>query len=214
MANPSEQKRRSRENIVSAASRLFRRRGYRDTSVDDLMAEAGLTRGAFYAHFHSKADLFAQALGAAFAQARENLLERGLEALQGEEWLDRAAERYVSPAHRDTPDEGCAIPSLGGEVARLDDGLRAVFAREVETILEGASARIGGDPKTARKRAIRHLATWVGGLLLARAVPNGALSDEILEASGERRPFAETEVAETEVAAPSSRAQSHDSNES
>lgn len=186
MGHPAEQKQRSRENIVTAASRLFRRRGYRQTSVDDLMAEAGLTRGAFYAHFRSKADLFEAALGSAFAEARENLLERGLEALEGDEWLSRAAQRYLSPAHRDTPDDGCAIPSLASDVTRLDDGIRAVFAREVETILKATSARIGGDPREARKRAIRHLATWVGGLLLSRAVPEGALSDEILEASGGR----------------------------
>ena len=117
MNSVRDQKLRSHAKIVRAASQLFRRRGYRATSVDVLMNEAGLTRGGFYAHFENKAALLRTALQDAFAESRANLFERGLDGVEGDAWLVRAAARYLRRGHVEQPERGCAIPSLAAEVA-------------------------------------------------------------------------------------------------
>jgi len=186
VSDPSQQKERSHARIVRAASRLFRKQGYRGTSVDTLMQGAGLTRGGFYAHFESKSALLRTALGDAFAEARANLFERGLDGLRGDAWLARAAARYLTLAHREQPERGCAIPTLAAEVAREDDETRRAFEREVGSLLAVFVTRLGGDPAEARVRAIRHLAGWVGALSLARAVHDDELAREILDACRSR----------------------------
>lgn len=186
MRYPDGHKKRTRARIVDAASRLFRRQGYDGTSVSALMGEAGLTHGGFYAHFRDKAELLEQALQAAFAESRANLLERGLEALRGEAWLRRATRRYLTLEHVERPDEGCAIPALGAEVARAGPGVQRAFAAEVEALVEGMSARLEGSAKARRAEALRRLTGWVGALLLARAVGDEALAREILAAAGRK----------------------------
>lgn len=181
MARAAERKAQSRGRIVEAASRLFRERGYKRTSVDELMAAAGLTRGGFYAHFRNKAALFEAALAAAFEESHENLLRRGLEELDGESWLRRAGDRYLSSDHVGNTSLGCAIPSLGGEVARAETSVRRAFGVELDRLFDRLAERLGGGAK-ARVRAIRRIATWAGALTMARAVADPALRDEILAA--------------------------------
>lgn len=186
MRYPPSHKEERRARIVSAASRLFRRRGFGATSVTDVMRETELTHGGFYGYFEDKVALFGEALGDAFAQARTNLFERGLEGLEGDAWLDAAAARYVTMKHRDAPEQGCAVPALGAEVARGPRTIRHRFTTEVRAMLDAMATRIGGDPAVARRVAARYLATWVGALLLARAVDDRTLAESILEAARER----------------------------
>jgi TetR/AcrR family transcriptional repressor of nem operon len=184
MPYSEDHKKRTRRRIVHAASRLFRRRGYRRTSVDALMADAGLTRGGFYAHFRGKSELFAEALRASFAESKDNLLANGLEDARGDAWLDAAARRYLRAAHRSHPDRGCAIPSLGQEVAGAPRSVRKVFETELETLIEQLAARVGGPHP--RETAIRALTTWVGAMLLGRAVTREDLIEEIFAAARRR----------------------------
>ena len=186
---PRTKKERTHQRIVGVAARLFRKHGYDATGVDTLMGEAELTRGGFYAHFRDKAGLFAEALDHAFDESTENLLARGLEALRGEAWAARAAERYLDMAHRDRPASGCAVPALGAEVARAPRGVRARFTRRASLLVELVAERLapeGADAKArahARREAIAMLARWAGAMLLARAVDDRTLAEEILRAA-------------------------------
>ena len=179
----SDQKARSRARIIEVASRLFRERGYRATSVDDLMAGAGLTRGGFYAHFADKGALLRASLEHAFDEARRQLFDGRLRGLEGERWLRAASRRYLRLGHREHPELGCAIPSLGAEVARVGPEARTAFAGEVERMVAGMAARLGGDDAEARAR--RTLATWVGAMVLARAVDDEELAERMLDAAHE-----------------------------
>ncbi|MEZ4226339.1 MAG: TetR/AcrR family transcriptional regulator [Polyangiaceae bacterium] len=180
MPYPSDHKPRVHRRIVESAARLFLQRGFAAVSIDALMAESGLTRGGFYSHFKNKGELLREALAAAFDQSRENLFGRGTEALSGEAWQRRAAERYLTPKHRDAPEGGCPIPALSMEVARAPTVARRAFEAEVAQIIAEAEVRLGGPD--ARRRAISFLASSVGALLLSRAVKSEKLSREILEA--------------------------------
>lgn len=161
----AEQRERSHREIVRGAAALVRARGVVGASVEAVMARAGLTRGGFYAHFDDKAALLAAAIGRAFDEAERNLFGGELE---GHAWAEAAAARYLSPAHVEHPERGCAVPALAGEMSREAGEERAAFAAGVERILARTEARLGGPD--ARARAIGFLATLVGGLTLARAL--------------------------------------------
>ena len=177
----------TRRRIVDAASRAFRRRGASGVSVSQVMAEAGLTVGGFYRHFGSKDELFREALEEAMGETIE-LLQRtgGGPGLEGDEWVRRAAGIYLTPAHRDMQERGCPLPALTAEVGRRGDEARRSFAESFQVLADAVAARI--DPENreaARVRALGLLSTLVGGLLLARGVGDGRLSQEILDAGRE-----------------------------
>ncbi len=182
MLAQAEQKERSHRKILEFASRLIRERGARAASVEDVMGAAGLTRGGFYAHFRDKSALVAECIDVAFVEAKKNLLLGDDMHARGRSWLEHATRRYLSRAHIEAPGEGCAIPSLSGEIARGEPELREAFNRNVESLLAEMEGRLKDASRPARQRAIATLALWAGGLMLARAVTSPALADEILEA--------------------------------
>lgn len=182
MPFPPDHKAKTHARIVKTASRLFRRDGYAGTGVDRLMAAAGLTRGGFYAHFRDKAALLGEAVDRAFVEARRALLEGELGELRGQSWLRRATETYLSPLHRKNPAVGCAIPTLGPEIARSPARIRKGFAANVEGMIAGFTERLDTGEPGARRRAITLFSTWIGAIVLSRAVGDDALGDEILAA--------------------------------
>jgi TetR/AcrR family transcriptional regulator, transcriptional repressor for nem operon len=167
MRYPAEETAAKHERIVKQASRLFRERGFENVSVADVMTAAGLTHGAFYAHFASKEELQA----AAVAYGQKVSLER-VKRNKAKKNKGSYANRYLSPLHRDNPGDGCTMAALGQEVARSTPELKTAFERGLEEIL---SAQAGD-----RKEAIFQAAAMLGGIVLARAVQDPRLSDEIL----------------------------------
>ena len=166
MRYPVEETAAKHERIVREASRLFRERGFENVSVADVMKAAGLTHGPFYAHFGSKEELEAAAV-AYGQQVSLGRLQRSKKKTKG-----TFDDRYLSPWHRDNLGDGCTMAALGPEVARSAPELKAAFERGLEDIL---TAR-GGD----RNEAIFQTAARIGAIILARAVQDQRLSDEIL----------------------------------
>jgi TetR/AcrR family transcriptional repressor of nem operon len=162
----------NRERIVTAASRLFREKGFDGVGLDAIMARAGLTHGGFYRHFASKDDLAEEAVSrglAASAQRQDTYAS-----------LKDLVAAYLSPAHRDNPGGGCVMAALGGDIARQNPGVRRALTAYVSEQLARLARRIGGRRPAARRQAIATLSGLVGALVLARAVDDPALSDEIL----------------------------------
>ena|SRR5215831_14845480 len=156
------------ERIVKEASRLFRERGFENVSVAEVMKAAGLTHGAFYAHFASKEEL--QAVAVAYGQkVSSERVERNKDVRNKGSYADR----YLSPRHRDNPGDGCTMAALAQEVARSTPELKAAFEKGLEEILSAEA----GD----RKEAIFQTAAMLGGIVLARAVQDQRLSNEILK---------------------------------
>jgi len=167
MRYPVEETAAKHGRIVKEASRLFRERGFENVSVGEVMKAAGLTHGAFYAHFASKEELEA----AAVAYGQKVSLGR-LQRDKSNKGKESFADRYLSPRHRDNPGDGCTMAALGQEVARSTPELKAAFEQGLEEILSAEA----GD----RKEAIFRAAALLGGVVLARAVQDTRLSDEIL----------------------------------
>jgi TetR/AcrR family transcriptional regulator, transcriptional repressor for nem operon len=167
MRYPAEETAAKHERIVKEASRLFRERGFENVSVAEVMKAAGLTHGAFYAHFGSKEELQA----AAVAYGQKVSLGR-VQRSNNKKSKESFADRYLSRWHRDNPGDGCTMAALAQEVARSTPELKTAFEQGLQEIVSAS----GGD----RKEAIFRTAAMTGGIVLARAVQDPRLSDEIL----------------------------------
>src|SRR5262245_54524986 len=144
LSKKADQKARTREAILTAAGRLLRERGIAGTNVADVMHEAGLTVGGFYAHFDSKEALIEAALHRCLGEWRGKPFGRP----QEEAWSDRLAamlERYLSARHRDEPCEGCPLPAVTAEIAVQGTGKQAL-AIELAAFTKWLQQGGEGDP--------------------------------------------------------------------
>ena len=174
MRYSAEHKAETREKLLQASGVLAKRGGFAGTGVDGLMKAIGLTGGAFYGHFSSKDELFAAIV--------ERELSHSLELLgSGEasrDKLRRCLAMYFSMKHVEQPDSGCALPTLGAEIARADLAVRET-AEHWLVRLQQAWGEVLGDPQLAW--AI--LAQCVGALLVARMLATPQRQEEVLNAS-------------------------------
>jgi TetR/AcrR family transcriptional regulator, transcriptional repressor for nem operon len=169
-----EQKEQTREKIIAAAGRCFRKDGYRGIGVDGLAKEAGVTSGAFYGHFDSKKSAFEAAVIAGITELRSAIAS--LQEQYGKTWWQEFAKFYMS--HKRTCDlsESCALQTLSPELGRADESLRAVFEVELMKVINQA------DSASSREKTLVNLAMLIGGVTLARAVHNESLANEIAAA--------------------------------
>ncbi len=180
-----EHKLETHARIVKKASVRLREKGAHGIGVADLMKDAGLTHGGFYAHFNSREALVIEA----FAHAMDRSTERWrklAEQTPPDKRLATIVDSYLTPMHRDDPGHGCAVPTLGAEIARESPKTRKAFAAKLEQMIDMLAEQIPDVPrKAARKQAMAALATMMGTLVLARIAGNGEFSDEILGAGRE-----------------------------
>lgn len=177
-----EHKQETHDRIVKKASVRLREKGAHGIGVADLMKEAGLTHGGFYAHFDSREALVIEAFGYAMDRSMEHW-RKITDEVSPEKRLTLIAEAYLSALHRDNPGHGCSIPALGAEIARESPKTRKAFAGKLDEMIELMADYIPNTPrKAARKQAIATLATMAGTMLLSRIAGASELSDEVLKA--------------------------------
>jgi TetR/AcrR family transcriptional regulator, transcriptional repressor for nem operon len=183
MRYSKEHKQETHARIVKKASVRLREKGAHGIGVADLMKEAGLTHGGFYAHFDSREALVIEAFGYAMDRAVEHWRKIAAET-PPEKRLSTIVDAYVSTVHRDDPGRGCAVPALGAEIARESAKTRRAFTAKLDQLIDVIADQIPDVPrKTARRQAMGTLATMMGTLVMSRVAGSGELSDEIL-ASG------------------------------
>lgn len=171
------------ERIVSVAARAIRRSGYDGTGVADIMKEAGLTHGAFYAHFASREAMLAEAAGRACAESAAAAAEV-VANTPPEKTLESMLGVYLSKEHLEGVDIGCPLAALGSETSRQVPEVRRVATRHIKEMIDLVARQLPdwGQPG-AHERALVTISTMVGALLLARAVDDPALSDGLREAA-------------------------------
>jgi TetR/AcrR family transcriptional repressor of nem operon len=180
-----EHKLETHERIVKRASVRLREKGAHGIGVADLMKDAGLTHGGFYAHFDSREALVIEAFAYAMDRSTERWRKLG-EQTPPEKRLAAIVDSYLTTTHRDDPGHGCAVPTLGAEIARESPKTRKAFAAKLEQMVDMIAEQIPALPrKAARKQAEATLATMMGTLVLARIAGSGEFSDEILAAGRE-----------------------------
>jgi TetR/AcrR family transcriptional repressor of nem operon len=177
-----EHKLETHARIVKKASVRLREKGAHGIGVADLMKEAGLTHGGFYAHFDSRDALVIEAFAHAMDRGTEHWRKLA-ERIPPDKRLAMIVDSYLTTVHRDDPGHGCAIPTLGAEIARESPKTRKAFAAKLEQMIDMLAEQIPEIPrKAARKQAMAAIATMMGTLVLARIAGTGDFSDEILGA--------------------------------
>ena len=177
-----EHKLETHDRIVKKASVRLREKGAHGIGVADLMKDAGLTHGGFYAHFDSREALVIEAFSYAMDRSTERWRKLA-EATPPEKRLAAIVDAYLTSLHRDDPGHGCAVPTLGPEIARESPKTRKAFAAKLEQMIEMLADQVPELPrKAARKQATAAIATMIGTLVLARIAGSGEFSDEILAA--------------------------------
>lgn len=174
------------ERIVAAASRAIRRSGYDGTSVADIMKEAGLTHGGFYAHFPSREAMLAEAADRAGAETVA-ASSRVVAGVPPQEALQALVRAYLSEAHVEAIEAGCPIAAVGSEMPRQAPEVRRAATRRIKEMIDLVARQTSnwGQPG-AHERALVTVATMVGTLILARAVDDPGLSDALCQAALKR----------------------------
>lgn len=177
-----EQKQQTRQRIADAAGRGFRQGGFGGIGVDGLAKQAGVTSGAFYVHFGSKAEAFREAVAQGMAGLKLGVLH--FQAEHGRQWWPEFVRFYLGVKRTCDLCDSCTLQSLSPEVARADAASQAAFEAG---LLEVAQAVIDGPASPAAPRelsaAFAALASLVGAVTLARAVSSPALSEQIAAAA-------------------------------
>jgi TetR/AcrR family transcriptional repressor of nem operon len=171
------------ERIVGVAARAIRRSGYGGTGVADIMKEAGLTHGGFYAHFPSREAMLAEAARRACAESAASVAEVVASAPTGQA-LASVLGAYLSKEHLERVEVGCPLAALGSETSRQVPEVRRVATRHIKEMIDliARQAPDWGQP-AAHERAMVTIATMVGALMLSRAVDEPGLSDGLREAA-------------------------------
>ena len=175
-----DHKQETKQRIIATAGRRFKRDGIDGSGIATLMKDAGLTNGAFYAHFDSKDSLVASAIAGELEILQTNLVAQ---AAPGAAGLEQIVRWYLSPDHRDNPVDGCPNAALLDEIARSgNDAIRQSYTDGVLVVIDGLAARMTpDDPAASRVKALSLLGLMAGTLQLARALTDRALSDALLE---------------------------------
>lgn len=175
-----EHKDATRRRMIEAAGRRFKSDGFDGAGIATLVADAGLTNGAFYGHFDSKDDLIAAVVADQLVSqvARIDALPAGLDSVA------TFMEEYLSPDHRDDRADGCPSAALLDEIARSSPQARAAYTEGSRSMIEAIARHLDtGDHEDARTRALGLFTMLVASLQLARAVDDPELSDQVLAAA-------------------------------
>ncbi len=177
---PNSRKEETHERIVDIAARAIRRHGYAGVGVADVMKEAGLTHGGFYAHFDSRDALLVEALERAGRQSSEVVTRAAeLRARDGVSAFRSLVESYLADAHLASLETGCPVAALGCDMPRQSETVREASTARVQRLIAAVRATLPGAP---RATASVVAGTLVGSLQLARALGDNAEGRAMLSA--------------------------------
>jgi len=175
-----EHKEATRRRMIETAGRRFKSDGIDGSGIATLVADAGLTNGAFYGHFSSKNDLVATVV----AQQLEDQVAAVNSLPAGRASVEAFLREYLSPAHRDDLAGGCPSAALLDEIGRCDIAVREAYAEGASSMIKAIARHLDdGNQPEANERAIGLFSLLVGSLQTARAVTDPELSDRILAAA-------------------------------
>lgn len=174
-----EHKAETRRRIIETAGHALKQDGIDGSGVSTLMKDAGLTNGAFYAHFESKDDLVTTVVADQLKVQAESVVAR---AAPGRAGLEQIVRGYLSPQHRDSLGDGCPNAALLDEIGRCADPTRQAYTDGVLVLIDGIAARMAPEaPSSARVKALGLLGLMAGTLQLSRALTDSQLANELLD---------------------------------
>src|SRR5216683_390212 len=181
---PSGHREETRRRIVRSARNLFNRFGFDNVSINQIMAGADLTRGAFYIYFASKSDLYAEVLGCFFTDPGWNNSWEGVHVdLTAADVGRQIIRAYLSRQHLETKDDACPMVALPSDVARSGASAKRAFETVFKAMVSTLESESKGDRRPPRTTAHAIAALCVGGMVIARAVNDRGFANEVCDAS-------------------------------
>jgi TetR/AcrR family transcriptional regulator, transcriptional repressor for nem operon len=177
MGHSKADKAQSRERIVAAAAVRIREAGLDSISVGEIMKSVNLTHGGFYGHFASRADLIAAALDRALADGQKASASHS--GQPGKATVKSIVNSYLSPAHRDHPSTGCAIPSLAAEAARAEPAVRSIMVEQLRASFE-TMEQAYGEGEGAEQFGVTAWSMMIGAMTISRVLGDDPRSDRVL----------------------------------
>ena len=177
MSQRKEQKEETKKRILKAAGQSFKEGGYGGIGIDGLAKKAGVTSGAFYVHFKSKAEAFKASVVAGLEEVQDAIMH--LQKQHGQKWWSEFAKVYMGEKRTCELGDSCALQSITPEVGRFDEATKALYEKELKKIIALASTDV---PHKNRDKVWANFAMLVGGVTLARAVNDEKIATEIAQA--------------------------------
>jgi len=168
-----------RQRIIQSALQLFNRHGFTAASIDDIMAGAGMTRGGFYSYFPSKSELYAEAISCFVSEKLEGTAD-------GDKVSDRAAKivrDYLSQQHLNDVERSCPLIGLPNDLSRSDQSVREAQESALRMMIETFEQGMNSSGQPARQRALALTSLCIGGMVIARAIEDRMLANELREAT-------------------------------
>ncbi|MDE1465294.1 TetR/AcrR family transcriptional regulator [Spartinivicinus poritis] len=173
-----DHKQASRQRILTSAAHLFTHKGYDNVSINEVMADAGLTRGTFYTHFSSKSELYAESIITA-AISGSTLLQQ---LTTGKQPLACLTKAYLSHEHREGETMHCPLAFLVTDVSQRDDTVRNVYTKAFRGFVDKLSATKSDQNTTPSVKVLQAAVLMIGGLAIARAINEEELAEQLLNA--------------------------------
>ena len=169
----------TRRRIIESARRLFNRKGFTEVSIDEVMENAGLTRGGFYRHFMDKEELYAEAVRHFLRKEVPERWQKGpVKRMPGHTFARSVVDAYLSRDHLEDVEGSCPLIALSSDTARISGGVKAAYREVAQSMIEVFKANLQG--RTARDQAVVLVALCVGGMAIARALDDQTLANDFL----------------------------------
>lgn len=183
MPYPAGHREETRNSIVRSARRLFNRDGYHSVSIDQIMAEAGLTRGGFYSYFSTKAELYAEAITFILTEHPAEDWEGVNLTQEGPEVARAIVKAYLGDQHFGDVEGTCPLVAQPNDVARGGKELKGAFSKVLGAMISVFDDNAMSNRRSNREAALAVASLCVGGMVLARSVSDSGLADEIRQAA-------------------------------
>ena len=177
MPYTSEHKKKSREKILKSAWKLFSRKGFDNVSIDDLMHDAGMTRGAFYAHFKTKSELYRESILSILANGR--LAAHKPEELSDQQWLKFLLGGYLSQEHIDDEPSPCPLAFLATDVVNREPQVRKAYTQVYKNLVDLVEKHCDQDSE----RIMAITAMMIGSVAIGRALDDSGIVENLLSSS-------------------------------
>jgi AcrR family transcriptional regulator len=179
MSHPPRYREQVRQRIIQSAGTLFNRHGFTAVSIDDIMAGAGLTRGGFYSYFQSKSELYAEAINRFVNEQQEEIgtVEKA------PEHAAKIIRDFLSREHLEDVDSNCPLLGLAKDLTRGDPSVRVAQESALRMMIETFERGVNPSTQSARQRALALTSLCIGGMVMARAIEDRSLADELRAAA-------------------------------
>ncbi len=178
MPYSKEHTQKTKQRILDSASRLFPRKGYDAVSIDDLMQDAGLTRGAFYHHFSDKAEVYAKAV---FNAALRSPIATLPPMDDTAHWLNTVVDGYLNSEHIENADIPCPLAFLATDIGNRQSHARKAYGRVYNGLVQAFSSRMGNFREEEKNDvAMAVSALLIGGVAISRALDSAETTEKLL----------------------------------